>query len=121
MANSRILFALQTLQATFDAKLDGQQLSIHQTIQQFIKSVDSHFEELRTKIHGSPNKSASASNPLNHSSSTYEGILTGSEVSLVLCSMKMGVPKFDGSDPNGWIFRIEEFFDFHDTPKILRL
>ncbi|KAH9666824.1 hypothetical protein KPL70_020805 [Citrus sinensis] len=35
--------------------------------------------------------------------------------------MKMDVPKFDGSDPNGWIFRIEEFFDFHDTPEILRL
>ncbi|KAH9666823.1 hypothetical protein KPL70_020805 [Citrus sinensis] len=33
----------------------------------------------------------------------------------------MDVPKFDGSDPNGWIFRIEEFFDFHDTPEILRL
>lgn len=23
---------------------------------------------------------------------------------------------FDGSDPHGWIFRIEEFFDFRNTP-----
>ena len=35
--------------------------------------------------------------------------------------MKMEVPKFDSSDPNGWVFRIEEFFDFHETPKHLRL
>ena len=120
MANSEILSALQTLQVTFDAKLDGQQLSIHQTIQQFMTSVDSRFEELRTEIHGSSNKPVGTSNP-SHSSSKYEGVLTGSEVSPVLRSMKMDVPKFDGSDPNGWIFLIEEFFNFHDTPEILRL
>ena len=38
------------------------------------------------------------------------------EAALVFRSMKMEVPKFDRSDPNGWIFRIEEFFDFHGTP-----
>ncbi|XP_015387832.1 uncharacterized protein LOC107177859 [Citrus sinensis] len=121
MANSEILSALQTLQATFYAKLDGQQLSIHQTIQQFMTSVDSRFEELRTELHGSSNKLVGAFNISHPSSSKYEGVLTGSEVSPVLRSMKMDVPKFDGSDPNGWIFRIEEFFDFHDTPEILRL
>ena len=35
--------------------------------------------------------------------------------------MKMEIPKFDGSDPNGWVFRIEEFFNFHETPENLRL
>ena len=35
--------------------------------------------------------------------------------------MKMDVPKFNEFDPNGWIFLIEEFFDFHDTPEILCL
>ncbi|KAK9189036.1 hypothetical protein WN944_020441 [Citrus x changshan-huyou] len=94
----------RTLQATFDAKLDGQQLSIHQTIQQFMTSVDSRFEELSTEIHGSSNKPVGTSNPSHPSSSKYEGVLTGSEVSPVLRSMKMDVPKFDGSDPNGWIF-----------------
>ncbi|KAL9428358.1 hypothetical protein AB3S75_030367 [Citrus x aurantiifolia] len=84
-------------------------------------SVDSRFEELRTEIHGSSNKPIFSSNPSHPSSSKYDGVLTGSEVSPVLRSMKMDVPKFDGSDPNGWIFRIAEFFDFHDTPEILRL
>ena len=35
--------------------------------------------------------------------------------------MKMEVSKFNGSYPNGWIFRIEEFFDFHGIPDHLRL
>lgn len=43
------------------------------------------------------------------------------DISLVLRPMKMGVPKFDGSDSNGWIFRIEEFFDFHGMADYLCL
>ena len=39
----------------------------------------------------------------------------------ILCPMKLEPPKFDGSDPHGWVFRIEEFFDFHNTPEPLRL
>ena len=35
--------------------------------------------------------------------------------------MRMEVPNFDGIDANGWIFRIEEFFDFHGTPESLCL
>ena len=36
-------------------------------------------------------------------------------------SMKMEVPRFDGSDPHGWVFRVEEFFKFHGTPDHQRL
>lgn len=35
--------------------------------------------------------------------------------------MKMEVPKSDGTDPQGWLFRVEEFFDFHGTPDHMRL
>ena len=45
----------------------------------------------------------------------------GSDNTPVLPSMKIEVPKFDGSDPNGCIFRVQEFFDFHATPDPLRL
>ena len=30
-------------------------------------------------------------------------------------ALKLEVPRFDGSDPNGWLFRIEAFFDYHGT------
>ncbi|MCI07514.1 hypothetical protein A2U01_0028583, partial [Trifolium medium] len=35
--------------------------------------------------------------------------------------MKLDVPKFDGSDAMGWIFKISQFFDFHHTPEEERL
>lgn len=44
-----------------------------------------------------------------------------SDLHSLVRSMKMDVPKFDGSDPSGWIFRIEEFFAFHNAPDDLRL
>ncbi|CAJ2668471.1 uncharacterized protein LOC123905356 [Trifolium pratense] len=35
--------------------------------------------------------------------------------------MKLDVPIFDGSDAMGWIFKISQFFEFHDTPEADRL
>ena len=31
-------------------------------------------------------------------------------------SIRLDVPRFDGSDPMGWLFKISQFFDFHHTP-----
>jgi hypothetical protein len=31
-------------------------------------------------------------------------------------SIKMDIPRFDGSDPMGWIFKINQFFYYHLTP-----
>nr|GMD31046.1 Transposon Ty3-G Gag-Pol polyprotein [Ipomoea batatas] len=36
-------------------------------------------------------------------------------------SMKIELPKFDGSDPYGWVFRATEYFDFYDTPDTQRV
>jgi hypothetical protein len=35
--------------------------------------------------------------------------------------MKLEVPKFDGQDAIGWIFKINHFFEFHNTPEHDRL
>ncbi|XP_043724096.1 uncharacterized protein LOC122671070 [Telopea speciosissima] len=35
--------------------------------------------------------------------------------------MRLDVPRFDGTDPTGWVFKIEKFFDFHSTPDDQRL
>jgi len=35
--------------------------------------------------------------------------------------MKLDVPRFDGSDPTGWTFKITQFFEFHSTPDHERL
>ncbi|KAL5172914.1 hypothetical protein HKD37_16G045572 [Glycine soja] len=35
--------------------------------------------------------------------------------------MKLDVPCFDGSNPFGWIFKINQIFAYHETPKVDRL
>lgn len=30
---------------------------------------------------------------------------------------EMEIPRFDGSDPLGWSFKINHFFNFHNTPE----
>jgi hypothetical protein len=36
-------------------------------------------------------------------------------------SIKLDIPRFDGKDPMGWIFKINQFFDYHLTPDEQRL
>ena len=35
--------------------------------------------------------------------------------------MKLEIPRFDGSDPSGWVFKITQFFEYHSTPDSERL
>jgi hypothetical protein len=36
-------------------------------------------------------------------------------------TIKLDIPRFDGTDVVGWIFKITQFFDFHHTPDDQRL
>lgn len=35
--------------------------------------------------------------------------------------MRLDVPKFSSEDPQQWVFCIQEYFDYHQTPKRQRL
>lgn len=35
--------------------------------------------------------------------------------------LKLDVPRFDGSDPSGWVFKISQFFEYHAIPDSERL
>ncbi|XP_024020985.1 uncharacterized protein LOC112091477 [Morus notabilis] len=117
MADSDVVAAVKALQIQFK----GQTMSLHQTLQQYMATMDSRLEELRSQIHGSLEVAPSSSGKPPRAPTSSEVFSGGTEISPALRSMKIEVPKFDGSDPNGWIFRIEEFFDFHGTPASLRL
>ncbi|KAL8091541.1 hypothetical protein AgCh_033970 [Apium graveolens] len=117
MTDSDILAAVKALQTQFDS----QTMAVHQTLQKYMASVDSRMEELRSQVQASSHSSKKNQNNSNQDSSSTEVPHTGLDITPVLRSMKMEVPKFDGSDPNGWAFRIEEFFDFHGTEDSLRL
>lgn len=96
MADKDVLSAIKNLQT----HLESQLLATNSTLQEFMNSVNSRFATLSTN----PHKSFQNPDP------TQPGRF-----------MKMEVPKFDGTDPFGWVFRIEEFFNFHGTPEATRL
>ncbi|CAA0830822.1 Unknown protein [Striga hermonthica] len=35
--------------------------------------------------------------------------------------MKLDLPRFDGTGPDGWIFRVQEYFNYHETPDDQRI
>lgn len=35
--------------------------------------------------------------------------------------LKLDVPRFDGTDTHGWIFKISQFFTYHQTPEEERI
>ena len=59
----------------------------------------------------------------HHSSVSSSTHSPGSSVSLSMqpYCMKLEVPCFDGSDPMGWLFKINQFFKYHATPDHKRL
>ncbi|KAH9679851.1 hypothetical protein KPL71_026303 [Citrus sinensis] len=86
-----------------------------------MSTIDSRFEEFQAQIRGSVGVLSGLLRPSEPMSVFTEGSAGGTNFSLLLRSMKMDIPKFDGSDSTGWDFRINEFFYLHGTPDNLRL
>jgi len=64
---------------------------------------------LETHAHHSPSPSSSSAIPIPN------------PYTLSHSQMKLVVPRFDGSDPSGWVFKITQFFEYHATPEPERL
>ena len=56
-----------------------------------------------------PSPSSASTNPSHHGQTPSPHIL------------KLDVPRFDGSDPFGWVFKISQFFEYHGIPDSERL
>ncbi|KAH7675005.1 Retrotransposon gag domain-containing protein [Dioscorea alata] len=50
-----------------------------------------------------------------------DNLSSSTDIHLLPRALRLELPKFDGTDSDGWVFRIEEFFNFHETPAHLRL
>ena len=81
--------------------LEKQTLSVHQTLQQYMSTVDSRLEEFQAQIRGSVGVLSGHSRPSEPMTVFTEGFAGGTDFSPLLRSMKMDIPKFDGSDPTG--------------------
>ena len=50
-----------------------------------------------------------------------EGTVAKSQVSVNLKSIRIDVPRFGNGDPQGWIFKIQQYFNFHNASEKQRL
>ncbi|KAH9679153.1 hypothetical protein KPL71_026005 [Citrus sinensis] len=82
MADSEVLAAVKTLQTQFE----GQTIAIHQTLQQYMSTVDSRLEDLRSQIQGSSSVLAASSGSAHRSSVVAEGHSGHTDLSPVLRS-----------------------------------
>jgi hypothetical protein len=73
--------------------------TIHSTLHEHLLEVESKLATHRT---GTPQPPPGFNGPVSR-------------------SLKLSVPRFDGSNLTDWLFKIEAFFDFHTTPEVDRL
>ncbi|GAU30089.1 hypothetical protein TSUD_392450 [Trifolium subterraneum] len=83
-----------------------QLLQIQQTFQQNLTTLTTEVAQLRHRV-GPPGFTQGPEH-LHHKPFTTS-------------SIKLEIPGFDGSDPLPWIFKINQFFEFHNTPEEQRL
>nr|GMD37481.1 Transposon Ty3-G Gag-Pol polyprotein [Ipomoea batatas] len=108
-------------------QLREQSLFQHQTtqvLQRSIQHLAQSIESLKLSVPHHlqpPNNNQSTSATLQNTPSAAlpnEPIANTSKRHLPL---KIDLPKFDGADPHGWIFLMQEFFDYHDISEEQRL
>lgn len=95
--------------------LDTLSDSIHNSLQQFMLAVDQCHAEFRTPI---PHRDGSS--VFIYPPPGFEPLGPRSD-NVLLHSMKFDVPRFDGSNPTDWLFRIQAYFDYYGTPEETRL
>ena len=84
------------------AKLATSHLHVSQKLDNLINRV--------TALESNPySPSSSSTNPSHHTQTPSPHRL------------KLDVPRFDGSDPSGWVFKISRFFEYHGVPDSERL
>jgi len=83
------------------AKLTSHHLSLTETVHTMTLKLDELIQKLAQPEASSPSPSASNSTPPMPTSTPH--------------SLRLDVPRFDGTEPLGWIFKINQFFDYHDV------
>ena len=102
--------SVDKLEATL-IRLTNQQLSLTSQQLSLSESMNHMTHHLDVLLHRVTPFFSSSTPPISSTLSPTTTIPT------VNHKMKLDVPRFDGTDPLGWIFKINQFFEYHGTPK----
>jgi hypothetical protein len=96
--------SLEDLSATINQLVHSQQ--------SFQASISANFNNLTTEVHDLRTRLPPPGFPPP---------FTSEITPIPATTMKLDIPRFNGSDAMGWIFKINQFFDYHHTPEDQRL
>jgi hypothetical protein len=99
--------SLEDLSATINQLVHSQQ--------SFQASISANFNNLTTEVHDLRTRLPPPGFPPPFTPQTPE------ITPIPATTMKLDIPRFNGSDAMGWIFKINQFFDYHHTPEDQRL
>jgi len=102
MNQSELMNALQS-------KMEAQNAELRALIQ---SSLESHTDSIHTALHNHLLEVDSKVANLNPKTQPQSHGSSGAAAH----TLKLSVPRFDGSNPTDWLFQIESFFNFHETP-----
>ena len=74
-------------------------------------SMTSKFDELLSRMN-----QLETSHANSHAPPSFVAASTAA-TSNAAYRLKLEVPRFDGSDPEGWIFKVAQFFEYHAMPE----
>ena len=79
-------------------------------------NIDARFSTLMAELQQQRGQDASSS---MQNRAEYEG--SRGQNTMNLKPLRIDVPRFEGGDPQGWIFKIQQYFDFHNASEEQRL
>lgn len=47
-----------------------------------------------------------------------QGVAFGNNGGIQTCTVKLDFPRFDGKNPNGWLFKVKQYFAHHRVPDL---
>ena len=86
-------------------RLSNNQLTLGESMNNLTQKIDALLNRVTPILSPSPSPTSSPFSPVPASQHR----------------MKLEVPHFDGTEPLGWIFKINQFFEYHGTPEHERL
>lgn len=89
-----------------------------QKYQEVFKSLKSMREWLRRPNTGKSEKDGTSTSAQHELEPQHVGVANNIPRTSFL---RLELPRFDGSDASGWIFCIQEYFDYHNTPDDQRI
>nr|GMC73571.1 Transposon Ty3-G Gag-Pol polyprotein [Ipomoea batatas] len=115
---------MQSLQQLLDGMEQRLQTKLTEQLRAAMATNEAKWQTDKGKGHATTSEGRGHANPLsppNELITTLEGWTDGVQHTSKLGSMRLDIPKFDGTDAQRWIFQIQEYFDYHQTPEPHRL